>query len=386
MDEKKEKNTKKVGLKNKKEAAKVLSKKTSTKAKKTPTKSTTKKTTKKVVPKETEKKVETPKKVEQPKVKKTTKKEEPKKVVKKETKKTTKKTTKKEEKNKIVLPKEWQGINKKAKKEKEEPAQKEKFSGRLKHSIFEEVDEKTFLLKKQKEKESIKKTFLGILIIAAIIGITVFILLKYNEELKKQLITYDIYTIGTKVELQDQSIWYVVEDSGNREETVKLLKETILDINGDSKYTDVDKKKYNTLNESNYDINNETSVAHYLETEYKKELENSVGKISEISLLTSKEFVKIREKMGFGYEWTTGNWLASKNLGSWWIISSPKSDSVYSVTTTGSYKLNNANALNYVRPTIVIKKEYIKKIEEPITIEDEIKGAVYGGVYLFEEN
>ena len=185
--------------------------------------------------------------------------------------------------------------------------------------------------------------------------------------------------------MRDQSIWYVVEDSGNREETVKLLKESLIDVNGDSKFNDQDKKRYNTLNESNYDVSNETSVAHYLETEYKNDLENSVGKISEISLLTSKEFVKIREKMGFGYEWTTGNWLASKTIGPWWVISSPKPDSVYTVTTTGSYKLTNANTFNYVRPTIVIKKEQVKKIEEPITIEENVKGAVVGGAYLFEE-
>jgi hypothetical protein len=73
--------------------------------------------------------------------------------------------------------------------------------------------------------------------------------------------------------------------------------------------------------------------------------------------------------MGFGYEWSKGNWLASSSIGNWWVISSPREDSVYVVTIQGLYKLAAANSTSYVRPTIVIRKALVTKLEEPTTRE-----------------
>lgn len=381
MDEIKKKTSKKIGLKNKKEAAKALSKTSNTKKAKISKKQVVNKVAVKkqvstkadeikhnineeVIQEKKEKKVESKRKDINTKESTKKTKTKPKTTIKKkETKK--KETKKKEEKPKLVLPKEWQEINKKQQKqkEKEEEPKNEKIKGRLKKSIFEEVDEKTFQIQKQKEKDALKKTFVVILIIAAIVSLGLYLLFKYNEDVKKGLKVYDTYMIGEKVELKDGSIWYVVSDSDSSDANVKLLSESIVDINADSKFDNNDKRKYNSSNIAEYDITSENSVAQYLNEILKVDLQTKIGKIEEISLLTSKEFVKIRDKMGFGYEWSEGNWLANQKLGIWWVISS-QNEQVYAVTQRGVYKLYSADSLNYVRPTIIVKKEIVKKIEE----------------------
>ncbi len=401
MATKKETASKSIGLKNKKEATKVLASKTPSKTKKAPVK---KKTTVKKEIKSTKTKTvieneplinnevnvlvtnENQEVKKEEKVKKTSSKKVTEKIEKinkekkeetktKKTKKTEtpnikKKISKKEpEKTKLVIPKEWQEISKNVKKEKETTAPTNKIKGKLRSSIFEEVDEKTYLLKKQKEKDNIKKTFLIILIIIVTILLGIYIFFKFNDNLRKQLEKYEEFVIGTKVQLKDESIWYVVDDSKVHDESVKLLKASPIDINGDNKLDSKDAMKYNSKSESVYDPKNENSAAKYLNETYKKNLESKVGPISEISLLTSKEFVKIREKMGFGYEWSKGNWLASSSIGNWWVISSPREDSVYVVTIQGLYKLAAANSTSYVRPTIVIRKALVTKLEEPTTRE-----------------
>jgi hypothetical protein len=388
MATKKETASKKINIKNKKEATKVLANKTPSKPKKAPTKkkATVKKETKKsttskttlenenlIISEENKKVTNSTKKAtekkEKDKEKKETKKEakkETKKVKKNDTPNIKRKITKKEpEKTKLVIPKEWQEISKNVKKEKETEAPSNKIKGKLRSSIFEEVDEKTYLLKKQKEKDNIKKTFLIILIIVVTVLLGIYIFFKFNDNLRKQLEKYESFIIGTKVELKDGSIWYVVNDSKVHDESVKLVKATVIDINGDNKIDTKDAMKYNSKGESVYDPKNENSAAKYLNETYKKELEEKVGPISEISLLTSKEYVRIREKLEFGYEWTTGNWLAGSSVGYWWVISSPRDDSVYVVTYTGTYKLVAANSISFVRPTIVIRKALVTKLEEP---------------------
>ena len=136
-------------------------------------------------------------------------------------------------------------------------------------------------------------------IIAVLIGIIIFLILKYNDDANDKFKIYDKYSIGDKVELSDGSIWYVVKDSDSSEMNVKLLKETILDLNEDGKFDDKDKKKYNSGNIAEYDITSDDSAAKYLNETYKKDLQEYVGKIEEVSLLTSKEYIKIRERMNF---------------------------------------------------------------------------------------
>ena len=316
MDEKKEKK-KKINVKSKKEAERILSKKNA--PPKTKTKKAAVKIKKTTAPKE---KSITPDTLDKVKEKKTTvKKKETKKTVEKKT--AVKKTPKKKESAiKVEIPKEWIPNKEKISTPKaKEPINDQNIGGKLKSSIFEEIDEKTFLEEKKQQKERLKKMLLVLLIVVVAVLLTIFLLFKYNDFVKKQFKLYDKYYIGEKVTLDDSSVWYVVDDSNANEDSVKLLKESVLDVNKDTLIDDNDKKKFNSSNSASYDVKDEESIAYYLENEYKSELSDAVGDISEIGLLTSKEFVRMRDKMGFGYEWSEGNILADISLGNWWIDS-----------------------------------------------------------------
>ncbi len=378
MDEKKGISSKKINVKNIKAATKALNK-TSTKktnqSKKIPIKKNAKpliindninidkneeeqknSITKKKLSKTTSDTKEKIKKQE----KKISSKEIDKKVTAKKSETKKKKSKKQPEKTKLVLPKEWQKINQK---NKELEQQDEKFISKIKYSIFEELDDKSFEKKKKEEKEQLKKSLILFTIIVATVALIIFILINYNEYVKKQLAVYDIYEIGERVKLKDDSIWYVVSDSDSKEETVKLLANGIIDINNDNELTEIDRIKYNPNNVAEYEETVVDSVGYYLINTYKTTLQEKVGKIESISLLTSKEFVKIRNKMGFGYEWADANWLSNISMYNWWIISK-QNEKVYCVTPNGSYKLQSPADLNYVRPTIVIKKSQVEKIIE----------------------
>jgi len=365
MDEKKVKAPRKINIKNKKDATRTLAKSTikgktnSNKVKKT---KTVNKTNKIKENKNVELNESTVLDSNKPKknVVKTPNN------VKKKIDSSKEKTTKKKD-GKIELPKEWKLINNNnkanvnTKKTKTLP-DTQGIKGKLKSSIFEEVDEKELIEKKKKGREKLKKNII-IFFIVVVVLVGIFIaLIKYNDFVKKQLAVYDVYKIGDKVELNDNSVWYVVKDSDSKESTITLLDDTILDINLDGKFDDNDKLQFNTNNKAEFDIENENSVAFYLNNEYKQKME-SFGKITEIRLLSSKEYVKIRERMGYGYEWNADNWLANSKNERWWVNSS-QNDKVYIVKSSGTYTLVKPDTFNYVRIVIVIDKESTKLVEE----------------------
>lgn len=263
-------------------------------------------------------------------------------------------------KTKLEIPKEWQEINKKVKKQEDLD---KTITTKLKKSIFEELDEREYKEKKAKEKEQIKKGLITLIIVIVSVSIVLLLLFRYNNFIKKQFTTYDTYKTGDKVTLEDDSIWYVIEDSDEKQETIKILFNFILDVNGDNFYGDEDLMAYNTENKSVYDPQNEDSVARYLVTTYRDGLEAKIGKIENVSLLTSKEYIAIREQMGFGYEWSSPNWLAHSTLESWWILSS-QNEKVYVITATGAYKLYSPSGKRFIRPTIEIKKSMVKSVEK----------------------
>ena len=376
-----------VSLKNKKEAAKALSKSKATPAK------TKKKAVKKDVlknvnivskeepklPVEEEKKEERQTESKQElkakrkedraakKAEKKKKREEKKKL--KQEKKKAKSSKKKEEKPKIVLPKEWAEVGKKKKSEKKESefTNTNTLTNMFKKSLFEEVDEQTYREEKKKKKAKRKKRILFFLVLAVILIVTGLFLLKYNDFVKKQLAVYNVYNIGDRVLLEDDSVWYVVEDSDAHSDVVKLLKETAIDITGDNQITEKDKMKYNMDNKAEYDIESKGSGPYYINKDYKIELEKKVGHIESIGLLETKEFIKIRDRMEYGDEWSEGNWLANSKLGNWWI-ESEQNQKVFAVSPNGSFKLYYAKAYNFVRPVIVVKKDMIKP-EESETVK-----------------
>ena len=275
-----------------------------------------------------------------------------------------KKKEKKIKKPSIEGPKEWKLINSKNTKKIEEETQvKPKgFKGKLKSSIFESIDEKQLKERKRKGREKLKKDLIILLIIIIVIGVIIFSLLKYNDFVKKQLAVYEPYRIGDLVKLNDESQWYVIADSDSKNENVKLLSTTLVDVNNDGIIDASDLVKYNTTNAAEYDFENEGSIAYILKNSSKKYYEEKIGKIEEIGILKSKEFVKVRERMNFGDEWTQGNWLANGNFPKYWI-ESEQNNKVFVVTSRGTYILVNPDSSYFIRPTIVINKDLVKKVE-----------------------
>ena len=340
-----------IGLKNKKEATKALSKNKNVKTKKVTQKK-----------KDPLKNINIVRKIEP------VKEEKEKKVVVKKPKKA---AAKKEEKTKLVLPKEWTVQNKPKKqvKKHKEFTNTNTLTNIFKNKLFEEVDEKEYQEEKKEKKEKRKKILIILGIVVAVLLIGGLILIKVNSSFKKQLALYDPYSIGQKITLKDDSIWYVVEDSGKNSDEVKILKETTIDIDGDNKITDKDKMKYNEEDKAEYNLTLKESGPYYLDNSYKKILEEKVGSVESIGMLTTKEFIKIRDRMGYSDEWSDGNWLANKSLGNWWI-ESVQNQKVFAVSPNGSFKLFYAKSYNYLRPTIVIKKEKIKVIKEETPKEE----------------
>lgn len=282
-------------------------------------------------------------------------------------KKTSKTKESKKSKIKIDIPKEWKIINQKNKETVKSSQSKsisnpQGFKGIIKNSIFEEIDEVELIEQKKKGREKLKKNIIIFLIVVCILAVIFVALIKYNDFVKKQLAVYDVYKIGDKVVLNNNSIWYVVKDSDSKESTVTLLASTVLDVNSDGTVNDSDKLQFNTGNKAEYDIENEGSVAYFLDKSYKGTIKD-LGNITEVRLLTSKEYVKIRERMGFGYDWSNDNWLANKDNNRWWV-NSAQNDKVYVVKSNGTYTLVSPSITSYVRVVIVINKESAKLVEE----------------------
>lgn len=274
--------------------------------------------------------------------------------------KTVEKAQKQEQELVIASKKPQKTVNKKAKKEK--PIE-------LKPIITKENPQKPVDKKTKKSKISMKsilskiyspiKKYKKIILITLIVlavctGIMIFI----NRTPKELFLTFKSYEMGEEVILKDDSKWYVVSDSGINKSDVELLSSEILDINGDKKIDGKDKVQFDSDNNCIYDAKNEKNIANYLNKNSKELLKNIDG-IKKIRLLTSKEYIDIRDKMEFGYDWVKGNWLANEKVSSWWLETT-KYNRIYIVTKTGSYKLAEPKEKNYIRPVIKIDKGLIK--------------------------
>lgn len=261
-----------------------------------------------------------------------------------------KKVTIKKEKN--ISPKQELPI--KQKKEvvvkKEEP--KKEFIE--KDKTLEEVKPKD---KKEKKKKNNLKYIIG-LIALVIIVIVIFIFIKPKEN--KFTDKYEEYEIGTAVLLNNDTKWYVIKDSPNSEESILLLSEETLDLNNDNKKNGKDKMEFSSDGSFEYDIENKKNIAYYLNNTYKKSLVN-IENIYDVRLITSEEYVNVRDTLGYDYEWKDGNWLASDDLGKWWTASS-KNEKIMVVGVKGSYVLASPTKKYNIRPVIKISKSNVKEV------------------------
>lgn len=301
---------------------------------------------------------------------------EPKKVEKKkEEKKTTPKKVKiknKQEKTKLVLPKEWTKTPKEQKKEKRSLSDTQTLTDIFKKSLFEEVSETEYKERKKVKKKKRIRSLIILVIVAFVIALVFYLLLRYNDYVRRSLAVYDVYEIGDQVELKDKSTWHVVSHSGASDDTVTLLLDECLNIDGKEGLNYTDAVVYNSEGKAEYDESDKDSVGYYLINTYRKELEKNVGSVEEIRILDFKEFIKMRDAMGFGYEWSQGNWLASPSYGTWWLLSE-QNNKVYIVAHNGSFYLVRPNSIHLIRPVIVIKKDDVTKIKSANEVEPMIK-------------
>lgn len=312
--------------------------------------------------KEDRKKVKNDKKEEKIKLKELKKLEQRKEKLEKEKIKNEKKRLKQEKANEKKLKKA------EAKKEKQVISQKKSTSlkkkdikEKIRNSIFEEEKEEQKEIKQQeKVNRSTRKALITFAIMLLLFLGSIVVVNKLKGRMKSTLNMYAPYKTGELVILKDSSKWYVIADSSADKPTVKLLKELPIDLNENDNIDAGDQIQYSKDGKVEYDSSTEGSIANYLETKYKNELTEKVGKIENVSLLTSEEYVKARSKMGYSYEWSEGNWLASSTLGIWWLGSSKK-NGVLVVTPKGNYRLYSVNQQGYVRPVITIDKDLVKK-------------------------
>lgn len=315
--------------------------------------------------KEDRKKVKNDKKEEKRKLKELKKLEQRKEKIEKEKIKNEKKKLKQEQANEKKLKK---AEAKKEDKEKQVISQKKStnlkqkdIKEKIRNSIFEEEkEEQKEIKKKEKVKRSTGKALITFAIMLLLFLGSVVVVNKLKGRMKSTLNMYTPYKTGELVILKDSSKWYVIADSSADKPTVKLLKELPIDLNENGNIDAGDQTQYSKDGKVEYDSSTEGSIANYLETKYKSELTEKVGKIENISLLTSEEYVKARNKMGYSYEWSEGNWLASSTLGTWWLGSSKK-NGVLVVTPKGNYRLYSVGQQGYVRPVITIDKDLVKK-------------------------
>ena len=161
---------------------------------------------------------------------------------------------------------------------------------------------------------------------------------------------------GQKILLKDDSEYYCIGNCDFESRKIKLLKVEPLDINNDYKIDENDKIEFDLSNSNIYDISSKNNIGYFLNNLNKK---SKLDKIEAFRLLTSEEYIYIRNTMNFGYDWDSGNWLANKKIDSWWLQTSIVKR-VFAVTSRGTYKLSSPNEKNYVRPVIITYKDNIK--------------------------
>lgn len=154
---------------------------------------------------------------------------------------------------------------------------------------------------------------------------------------------YKEYKVGQYVTINNNN-WYVIKDSDSLNDSLMLLSEYDLDLNKDGKIDNYDKIDFPTIKE-------------LFNSDIKARL--NIGKIQQIRLLKSEEYISIREEMNFGYDWTEENWLAGESKGKWWL-DTKKYGKIFAVTSNGTYNLDDEKDKNFVRVVIEILKFNLK--------------------------
>lgn len=202
----------------------------------------------------------------------------------------------------------------------------------------------------KKKKKVILISILSVLIIALILPIIIF-------KREPIIFTFKSFNAGEKVTFSGTE-WYVIKDTGIDEKEVELISKLPFDLNRDGKINESDTLEFDTENSVEYTTVDKNNIGYYINNVVLNMIEEKSG-VKEIRLLTSDEYIALRDQMEFGYDWNEGNWLASEDTKTWWLRTS-KYSHIYVVTERGSYMLDEATNKNYVRPVIKVLKNYVK--------------------------
>ena len=202
----------------------------------------------------------------------------------------------------------------------------------------------------KKKKKVILISILSVLIIAVILPIIIF-------KREPIIFTFKSFNAGEKVTFSGTE-WYVIKDTGIDEKEVELISKLPFDLNRDGKIDESDTVEFDTENSVEYTTVDKKNIGYYINNAVLNMIEEKSG-VKEIRLLTSDEYITLRDQMEFGYDWNEGNWLASEDTKTWWLRTS-KYSHIYVVTERGSYMLDEATNKNYVRPVIKVLKNYVK--------------------------
>lgn len=202
----------------------------------------------------------------------------------------------------------------------------------------------------KKKKKVILISILSVLIITAILPIIIF-------KREPIIFTFKSFNAGEKVTFSGTE-WYVIKDTGIDEKEVELISKLPFDLNRDGKIDESDTVEFDTESSVEYTTVDKNNIGYYINNAVLNMIEEKSG-VKEIRLLTSDEYITLRDQMEFGYDWNEGNWLASENTKTWWLRTS-KYSHIYVVTERGSYMLDEATNKNYVRPVIKVLKNYVK--------------------------
>ena len=207
-----------------------------------------------------------------------------------------------------------------------------------------------------KKKNIFKKLIYLMLVFPTITFLSYYLFLKIPINKVQTVYIYNNYYIGQKVILKNDIEYYCIDNCSSESRMFKLLKVDPVDINNDLKIDDNDKIEFDLSKNNMYDVSNKNNIGFYLDGLNKTE---NLDHTESFRLLTSEEYINIRDKMNFGYDWDDGNWLANKYLDSWWL-ETPIVKSVYAVTSRGTYKLSSPSDKNYVRPVVITFKDNVK--------------------------
>ena len=202
----------------------------------------------------------------------------------------------------------------------------------------------------KKKRKIVLISILSVLIIALILPIIIF-------KREPIIFTFKSFNAGEKVTFSGTE-WYVIKDTGIDEKEVELISKLPFDLNRDGKINESDTLEFDTENSVEYTTVDKNNIGYYINNVVLNMIEEKSG-VKEIRLLTSDEYITLRDQMEFGYDWNEGNWLASEDTKTWWLRTS-KYSHIYVVTERGSYMLDDATNKNYVRPVIKVLKNYVK--------------------------